>query len=201
MKRFIEGLDRSQTTLLPDCIDDYVAEDNPGARDRCLHRHARSGRARLRYRAGGDGAARLSSGDDAQDLRLRLPQPGAVVASAGAGVRTQSRADLAHRPTEARLQDNRRFPKGQRSCDSQGLPAVRRAVSRYRSAGRQHRRDRRQQVQSRQRQGEELHAREAAAAYGRDRRCDRQVHGRARSRRRGRLEDRNAVRPMRGCRE
>ena len=29
MKRFIEGLDRSQTTLLPGCIDDYVADDNP----------------------------------------------------------------------------------------------------------------------------------------------------------------------------
>ena len=29
MKRFIEGLDRSQTSLLPDCIDDYVDEDNP----------------------------------------------------------------------------------------------------------------------------------------------------------------------------
>ena len=29
MKRFIEGLDRSQTTLLPECIDDYVDEDNP----------------------------------------------------------------------------------------------------------------------------------------------------------------------------
>ena len=29
MKRFIEGLDRSQTTLLPDCIDDYVDDDNP----------------------------------------------------------------------------------------------------------------------------------------------------------------------------
>jgi aryl sulfotransferase len=28
MKRFIEGLDRSQTTLLPECIDDYVDEDN-----------------------------------------------------------------------------------------------------------------------------------------------------------------------------
>jgi transposase len=27
--RFIEGLDRSQTTLLPDCIDDNVDEDNP----------------------------------------------------------------------------------------------------------------------------------------------------------------------------
>ena len=29
MKRFIEGLDRSQTILLPDCIDDYVDDDNP----------------------------------------------------------------------------------------------------------------------------------------------------------------------------
>jgi hypothetical protein len=29
MKRFIEGLDRTQTTLLPDCIDDYVGENNP----------------------------------------------------------------------------------------------------------------------------------------------------------------------------
>ena len=28
MKRFMEGLDRSQTTLLPDCLDDYVDEDN-----------------------------------------------------------------------------------------------------------------------------------------------------------------------------
>jgi transposase len=29
MKRFVEGLDRSQTTLLPACIDDYVDGDNP----------------------------------------------------------------------------------------------------------------------------------------------------------------------------
>jgi len=29
MKRFVEGKDRRQTTLLPDCIDDYVSEDNP----------------------------------------------------------------------------------------------------------------------------------------------------------------------------
>ena len=29
MKRFIEGWDRSQTTLLPECIDDYVDNDNP----------------------------------------------------------------------------------------------------------------------------------------------------------------------------
>ncbi len=29
MKRFIEGEDRSQTILLPECLDDYIAEDNP----------------------------------------------------------------------------------------------------------------------------------------------------------------------------
>ncbi len=29
MTRFIEGLDRSQTTLLPECIDDYVDDHNP----------------------------------------------------------------------------------------------------------------------------------------------------------------------------
>jgi transposase len=29
MKRFIEGEVRSQVTLLPECLDDYLAEDNP----------------------------------------------------------------------------------------------------------------------------------------------------------------------------
>ncbi|MGL4968173.1 MAG: IS5/IS1182 family transposase, partial [Inquilinus sp.] len=29
MKRFVEGRDRRQVTLLPDCLDDYVGEDNP----------------------------------------------------------------------------------------------------------------------------------------------------------------------------
>jgi transposase len=29
MKRFIEGVDRTQVTLLPDCVDDYVGTDNP----------------------------------------------------------------------------------------------------------------------------------------------------------------------------
>jgi transposase len=29
MKRFIEGIDRSQVSLLPECVDDYVSEDNP----------------------------------------------------------------------------------------------------------------------------------------------------------------------------
>ena len=29
MKRFVEGEDRRQATLLPECLDDYVAPDNP----------------------------------------------------------------------------------------------------------------------------------------------------------------------------
>ena len=29
MARFIEGMDRRQTTLLPDCLDDYVGEESP----------------------------------------------------------------------------------------------------------------------------------------------------------------------------
>jgi transposase len=29
MKRFIQGEDRTQITLLPECLDDYVADDNP----------------------------------------------------------------------------------------------------------------------------------------------------------------------------
>ena len=29
MTRFIEGKDRRQTLLLPECLDDYVTQDNP----------------------------------------------------------------------------------------------------------------------------------------------------------------------------
>ncbi|MCJ8341221.1 MAG: hypothetical protein MJK10_22415, partial [Pseudomonadales bacterium] len=29
MKRFIEGANRSQCLLLPEILDDYIAEDNP----------------------------------------------------------------------------------------------------------------------------------------------------------------------------
>ena len=29
MKRFMEGFDRGQSTLLPDCLDDWIDESNP----------------------------------------------------------------------------------------------------------------------------------------------------------------------------
>ena len=29
MKRFVEGEDRTQVTLLPECLDDYIEAENP----------------------------------------------------------------------------------------------------------------------------------------------------------------------------
>ena len=29
MSRFIQGEDRQQVTLLPECLDDFIADDNP----------------------------------------------------------------------------------------------------------------------------------------------------------------------------
>jgi transposase len=29
MKRFVEGVDRRQSTMLPECLDDWVEEGNP----------------------------------------------------------------------------------------------------------------------------------------------------------------------------
>ena len=29
MKRFVEGVDRGQRTLLPECLEDWIGEDNP----------------------------------------------------------------------------------------------------------------------------------------------------------------------------
>src|SRR5258707_9467627 len=74
MKRFIEGEDRSQSTLLPECLDDYVADDNPVGvievsllTDAFLDATGRSvGRA----------AAGIS--DEARDRLLAYPWPGNV---------------------------------------------------------------------------------------------------------------------------
>jgi transposase len=29
MRRFVEGMDRGQSTLFPECLEDWIAEDNP----------------------------------------------------------------------------------------------------------------------------------------------------------------------------
>jgi hypothetical protein len=29
MKRFVEGIDRGQSTLFPECLEDWICKDNP----------------------------------------------------------------------------------------------------------------------------------------------------------------------------
>ena len=53
-------------------------------------------------------------GGAAEDLHLRLPQPGAVEPAPGARGAAQRRADVADRPPGAGLQDHRRLPQGPR---------------------------------------------------------------------------------------
>ena len=165
MKRFIEGEERSQVTLLPECLDDYIAEDNPVRVVDVFVDELQLHEAGLRWRgARRDRAPVVPPGGAAEDLHLRLPQPGAVEPTPGARSAAQRRADVADRAPGAGLQDHRRLPQGQRRCHPQGLPRVRAAVPAAEAVHRRHRRHRRQQVQGGQQPRQELHRPQAAGA-------------------------------------
>jgi hypothetical protein len=38
MKRFVEGTDRGQSTLFPECLEDWIEEGNPETRSRSCSR-------------------------------------------------------------------------------------------------------------------------------------------------------------------
>jgi hypothetical protein len=38
MRRFVEGADRGQSTLFPECLEDWIEEDNPETRSRSCSR-------------------------------------------------------------------------------------------------------------------------------------------------------------------
>lgn len=112
MKRFIEGEGRSQVTLLPECLDEFIASDNSV-------RVVDAFIDELDLLAlGFDGGARchrpavLPPGCTAQDLHLWLPVPSPVEPEAGAGLPAQRLADVAHRSACAGLQDHCRLPAG-----------------------------------------------------------------------------------------
>ena len=48
MARYVEGLDRHQVTLLPECLEDYIADEQPSAGGRCVRRGTRSSSTGLR---------------------------------------------------------------------------------------------------------------------------------------------------------
>ncbi len=75
------------------------------------------------------GATALRSGRSVEALSLRLHQPDQVVASAGAGGRSQPGTDLAAQELEAGLSDNRQFPQGELGSAEGGEPWLRSAGS------------------------------------------------------------------------
>jgi hypothetical protein len=84
MKRFVEGADRTQITLLPARLDDYIAEDNPvRVVDVFIDELDLIGLGFDGMGACGDGASCIPSGSALEDLRLRLPQPPAVESAPG----------------------------------------------------------------------------------------------------------------------
>jgi hypothetical protein len=90
MTRFVVGDDRSQSSLFPERLDDYLGEYNPvRAIDVFVDELDLAFPGLWRRRARGDGKAGLSSCDAVEDLRLRIPQSGAVEPAPGAGVPAQ----------------------------------------------------------------------------------------------------------------
>ena len=85
MKRFIEGEDRSQSTLFPEHLDDYIAEDNPVrvvdvfVDELDLKELGFEGTGARSDRASG-----VSSRLAAEDLHLRLSEPHSVQPAPGA---------------------------------------------------------------------------------------------------------------------
>ena len=77
MKRFVEGDDRKQVALLPECVDDYIGQDNPvRIVDVFVDELDLADTWLQRYHAGDHRPPVLSSWRDAQDLYLRVSEPG-----------------------------------------------------------------------------------------------------------------------------
>ena len=113
MKRFIEGEDRSQSTLFPEHLDDYIAEDNPV---RVIDVFVDELDLQT---LGFEGVEPEVTGRPAyhpasllKDLHLRLLEPDSVQPAPRARDAAQRRTDLAHWPTDAGLQDHRGLSQG-----------------------------------------------------------------------------------------
>jgi hypothetical protein len=75
MKRFVEGVDRGQSTLLPECLEDWIGEDNAVRVIDVFVEDSIWAGGDLTV---GDQPAFVSSVGAAEALYLRLSQPGSV---------------------------------------------------------------------------------------------------------------------------
>ena len=118
MKRFVEGKIGRKACCFRSSSRTGSTEDNPvRAVDAFVEALDLVGLGFDRARAGGDRPARIPSGDAAQDLHLRVPEPHSIEPAPGARGAAQRGADLAHGPIDAGLQDDCRLPQGQRRGD------------------------------------------------------------------------------------
>ena len=79
MRRFVEGTDRGQSTLFPECLEDWICEDNPVRVIDVFVEELDLARAWVqRGRSRGNRPPFLSSVGAAEALHLRLPQSGSV---------------------------------------------------------------------------------------------------------------------------
>src|ERR1700731_3475967 len=126
MAGFVAGLDRGQTTLLPEYLEDWVDENNSvRAVDVFVEALDLRDLGFERRRCGRDWPALVSPWCAAQTLHLRLFEPRAIEPSSRTRGRPQSRGDVADRTARAGSQNHRRLPQGQWSRDQEGLRAIR----------------------------------------------------------------------------
>jgi len=83
MRRFVEGTDRGQSTLFPECLEDWIDEDNPVCVIDVFVEELDLGEL-WRGRSGSNRSAFVSSVGSAEALHLRLSQSGSVESTARA---------------------------------------------------------------------------------------------------------------------
>jgi len=102
MKRFIEGADRNQSTLLPEYLDDWVDESNPvRVVDAFVDELDLKQLGFDGIEPEVTGRPSLSSLSAAEAVHLRLSQPHSVEPSSGARGEAQSGGDLAGAAADA----------------------------------------------------------------------------------------------------
>ncbi len=123
------GLDRSQTLLFPERLEEYIAAENPVRfLDAFVGSLDLSALGFAKARCADTGRPPLRPGGAAQALPLWLSAPGAFVPDAGGRMPAQRGSDLADGQTGARLQNHCRLSQGQPLTAQSGGAAVHVAV-------------------------------------------------------------------------
>lgn len=117
MKRFIQGVYRGQSTLLPESLDDYVSDTNPVRVVDVFVDELNL------VNLGFEGAIPADTGRPAYHpaILLKIYIYGYLEPTFGARSSTQRRAHVVDRAFDARLQDHCQLPKRQQQGQSHRL--------------------------------------------------------------------------------